>query len=1801
MKGQLIVLTFLIFTFRSLFSQDLPAFPIQTSCLSVTCSGINPDSSSSQKSYIYGWPWEWQVPGNTGSYSFIFIEDTANPRINQNILSDGDFIGAFYTGSDGTLRCAGAGEWLNQSLVFPIVGDDSFTPVKEGFASNEVIKFGFFDYSKNKTYFLRAGNFTYGECANCNTTGRYSSTQIYRLVDMFYQYNFDVVANAEPDSLCESGITQLNAVIDGTGGPFTYQWTSIPSGLYSNLEDPQFFINQTTDFIVKVIDEQDTSSHHALVRVTPRPVVFAGTDQSICAGGNVNLAATLSNYKNFIWNKSGDGTFSSTTIANPVYYPGSGDINNGMVHLWVSATSNLPCLGTVTDTLTVFITKSPSVNAGPDGVICAGDIISLNATAANYLTVTWSREGSGTAGTFNDPNILNPVYTPSNFDISLGYVLFSVLVTPVNPCVATASDQITVNITKAPVASAGANGSICGSAYFTTAGTAYYYHHVQWTSTGDGYFQNPGTLNTRYYPGVIDKAGRNITLTLTAYPNAPCMVPATSGLNLFIRKAPEVSGPPDGTACEGNAHILTATAASYTSVTWTSTGSGIFTNPTALTTQYIPDINDALTGNVTIYVSAFGVYPCNYAVTDSTLLQILQAPTASAGQDQFYCDREPVNLSGSASNYQNIQWVSTGDGVFSDATSLNTVYTPGVNDTIAGTCKIILTSAGNAPCIIPITDTLVLTRVPQPQVDAGNNSGVICLGQVYQCSGSVSNAAGFVWMTSGDGIFSNPTILNPVYTPGVQDKINRNVILSLEASYYSPCNQSISDEIALQIIYNPVVDAGMDVTICESDQVQLNASASDFASVMWSWTGSGNPGTFSNQAILDPVYTPGNDDIAAGFAPLMITASPLNPCTAPASDQITVYITRLPQCGAGEDGLICSSSVFPVTGTATDYDYVLWSSTGDGYFQDNSILNTVYFPGIQDQLGGTILLSLAAFPNAPCLSPVISELSVTITRAPEIIAPQDAVACVNNPLHLIAAAVSYSSVLWTSTGTGSFSNPDSLITTYTPSIQDELTGLVTLEVTVTGNDPCSYSVSDYTLLTFSPSPTSMAGSDQPFCDLDPVNLTGNATNYESVLWTSTGDGYFSQPDNLNSLYYPGNQDTLTGSCRLILVVTGISPCVISVTDTMVLTRVPEPQVIIDDASAKICFNQSYQCGGVVENAAGFRWQTTGDGYFSDPDILNPEYFPGIADQSTGSVMLRLVAYFMEPCIDSVSDQMVLAILQNPEVDAGFDLIVCSTGPVQLDGNINLNGNLIDQLIWTTSGTGTFSNPNFTDSQYVPSQSDSIAGSVTLELSVQVSPCSGIFSDHIILHFPDRLTVTEDISSVSAIEGDEVTFHFDIVESGNTYYYWFGPEGLIPGADQSVLTISQVGEEDEGVYFCLAENECSVVQSTAATLDVVLKLSMMLPSGWSGISTNINPIDLQVDSLLFSLNGNLEVIKNLGSFNWPGQNIQQFQSWDTTSGYLILLQNSQTLTILGDRFSTMQVLVNPGWNIIPVLNRCATATEAVFGNVPGIWLVKEVAGEGIYWPSGSIYTLPLIEPGKAYFVYANTLSVIDYPACDGESGIFDYSLKNSESVGVWEKPEPTTNTQIVGIHHSILKKYRVGDIIGVFNQDNLCLGWVRICDTGINHALIIFGNEDGTSENQHLTYKIFENRSMTQSVIQPGFDPALSSPLKFSGHGISMITSFSANDDGRLIFSDPIEFTLVPNPASDELSITLKNSRLDRVIKIMILDEHGRIVKTEERVTSEVMNLDIKALKQGIYTVLVIAGDFSGREKLIKLN
>jgi len=217
-----------------------------------------------------------------------------------------------------------------------------------------------------------------------------------------------------------------------------------------------------------------------------------------------------------------------------------------------------------------------------------------------------------------------------------------------------------------------------------------------------------------------------------------------------------------------------------------------------------------------------------------------------------------------------------------------------------------------------------------------------------------------------------------------------------------------------------------------------------------------------------------------------------------------------------------------------------------------------------------------------------------------------------------ATASGYLSLEWTTSGDGTFLNPNLLITQYVPGSADIETGTVSLYLQIT---TASYVMTDRLDVQIMGQPVVFAGNDTIVSPVGGFHAaTAVATNYTSLFWTSSGDGMFENAGQLNTRYIPGQADQNAGF--VILTLHLVSECG-NVSDDITLTVRPSFSI-----SGTVRHGQTMIPGGVVlalgkddsgtravmstftDDLGSFSFDDLSTGYYYLYALSSPDLYPG---------------------------------------------------------------------------------------------------------------------------------------------------------------------------------------------------------------------------------------------------------------------------------------------------------------------------------------------------------------------------------------------------------------------------------------------------------------------------------------------------------------------------------------------------------------------------------------------------------------
>jgi hypothetical protein len=305
---------------------------------------------------------------------------------------------------------------------------------------------------------------------------------------------------------------------------------------------------------------------------------------------------------------------------------------------------------------------------------------------------------------------------------------------------------------------------------------------------------------------------------------------------------------PDDLVCHPSAYTLQPVVINASTVSWSTSGDGYFSNSNFVDPYYYPGNSDLITGSVTLTIHASNA--SSQSVTDNISLNVFQSPIANAGADAAICSGESFTVtSATAITVQPLQWTSSGDGTFSNNYILSPVYSPGPADISNGEVFLILTAFGSVQCGSS-SDSLKLTIHPAVFSDAGLDQ-TIPYGTSTQLNGQASGGTSSLvinWEPGDQLVYGG--ILNPF-------TLNLNSSVEFTLHITDPLTQcSSTDNVFVNVSGSPLsVNAtAIPQRICLGSNSQLNAIAGGGTGIYtYSWT-SVPPGFTS--VIANPVVTP---------------------------------------------------------------------------------------------------------------------------------------------------------------------------------------------------------------------------------------------------------------------------------------------------------------------------------------------------------------------------------------------------------------------------------------------------------------------------------------------------------------------------------------------------------------------------------------------------------------------------------------------------------------------------------------------------------------------------------------------------------------------------------------------------------------------------------------------------------------------------------------------------------------------------------------------------------------------------------
>lgn len=650
---------------------------------------------------------------------------------------------------------------------------------------------------------------------------------------------------------CPPFAVQFTSNSSGLAGTTSYYW-DFGNGASSTAQNPVHIYTVPGAYSVTLIITSGNGCSDTIVKTNYINIDGAVADITSdvingCNQQNVCFNVSQSNSISFIWN-FGDGTVTPGTdsicytYTSPGIYEPSVILNNG-----AGCSYALP-LNTID-----IISYAASFEADKYYLCQNGTVQFTSVVISSVPVVSYSWNFDDPAsGNLNTSTSPNPSHTFSNVGT---YIIELTVINQYN-CTFTFSD--TVFVTESPVVSIVAPSGVCPGVtigFNTTINSIAPITNYAWNfgASGAGNTSSLPTPNFTY----VNSGNYAVSLMITA--SSGCTASASQPITVY--QNPVANAGPDKAICFGGSSPINGTGG--TSYIWSpSLGlnnasiANVIANPT-ITTTY----------NLTV-TNANG---CTAA--DHMILTVNVLPVIDAGEDNIICPGVPTSLLASgASTYQ-----------WSPLVALNNsnIANPTANPTITTTYVVVGTSTSGCTG----TDTLVVNVYPAAQANAGDDKS-ICYGKETQLSAS----GGDLYLWSPAISLSNPNGQNTSASPQI------TTVYTVTITDANGC--LASDQVVVNVMPLPIVDAGSDKSICKGDSTNLIASGA----VAYLWQPNN---TLTNSNSANPLAIPSETNI------YYVTGTDNNGCSA--NDSVIVTVIQPFTMDVGQGAQVCSGSQVQLT------------------------------------------------------------------------------------------------------------------------------------------------------------------------------------------------------------------------------------------------------------------------------------------------------------------------------------------------------------------------------------------------------------------------------------------------------------------------------------------------------------------------------------------------------------------------------------------------------------------------------------------------------------------------------------------------------------------------------------------------------------------------------------------------------------------------------------------------------------------------------------------------------------------------
>ena len=820
------------------------------------------------------------------------------------------------------------------------------------------------------------------------------------------------------------------------------------------------------------------------------------------------------------------------------------------------------------------------------------------------------------------------------------------------------------------------------------------------------------------------------------------------------------------------------------SYSWSTSGTGIFSNANSLNPTYTPSLADKTAGFVKLYFTGTSTYNAtgncgNNTSLDSMILRIYPNNTGS-DTTLAICSNNLLNYSPSSIQPgSSFLWTSSlisgsgggntsnGSGNISDLLVNASSVTPAV-------VRYVITPSYAGCTGIPYT--LTATVNPNPVITINNNNTEICSGTATDMlfSSSVAGSS-FSWTSSVvtgtvTGLTSNNT---PSATSTITNVLTNTSVASAVVRYKitahtsSGCFTTDSTDVTVKPVPTTAV-AGADQFLCNLGAVQLNANMPVVGTGSWTVASGASAVTFSNASL------PGST--VSGLIPgtyTLVWSISNNPCTV---SRDTVQIIISPETVAGTltaNANVCSgSNTGTLTLTGFTGNIIRWEFSVDNGINWSSITNTSNTYTFNNLTVTT--LYRAVVQSGSCNIQFSNSVGITVDplTVPGILSGTATVCYGSNTGTLTLTGYIGNVIRWEASPDGGATWPSVYTVNTNTYTFNNLTQSTTFRAVVQSGS-CTVEYSNAFTVTVSPNTVpGILGNNATVCatgnsgTLTLNTYTGNILQWE--LSVNNGTSWTTISNTGSTLDYTNLSSTTQYK---VLVQSGVCPGLYSNITTV--TVVPPAEAPDAGADIAVCNIATTTLHAAVPSSGSGTWA-----FVSGPSAVS---FSNAADPRTGVSGLVAGVYQFEWTVGngvcaSAKDTVQLTVY--PATIPGTlsaSATVCATANSGTLGLTGYNGNILHWEASTDNGTSWTVIPNTGNTLNYTN----LSTTTQYRVAVQSGVCASLYSNIITITVLPAATTADAGADQSVCNATTITLNGNYPTSGT------GVWSVLSGAPSAV--------------------------------------------------------------------------------------------------------------------------------------------------------------------------------------------------------------------------------------------------------------------------------------------------------------------------------------------------------------------------------------------------------------------------------